>query len=116
VLYVRSSLLRCDEKSLPVTSADEIFVKADSRNLPEVDVFMIGEYLNNKDCFYLSHYTPWRRLEERGYRSYSFLTSALDGGEWSASRLGHVLPPEKGPPVPIVQKAGWAQSRSGHRG
>jgi hypothetical protein len=34
--------------------------------------------------------------------------SALDGGEWSASRPGHDLPPEKGPPVPIVQEAGWA--------
>jgi hypothetical protein len=31
-------------------SADERFVKADSRNLPKVDVFMIGEYLNKNDC------------------------------------------------------------------
>jgi hypothetical protein len=29
-------------------------------------------------------------------------------GEWSASRLGCALPPEKGPPVPIVQEVGWA--------
>jgi hypothetical protein len=35
-------------------------------------------------------------------------TSALDGGEWSAARLGRALPPKKGPPVPIVQEAGWA--------
>jgi hypothetical protein len=40
--------------------------------------------------------------------SYSFLTSALDGGEWSASRPGRALPPGKGPPVPIGQEAGWA--------
>jgi len=33
---------------------------------------------------------------------------ALDGGEWSASRPGRALPPGKGPPVPIVQEAGWA--------
>jgi hypothetical protein len=45
---------------------------------------------------------------EMRYSSYSFLTSALDGGEWSASRPGRVLPPGKGPPVPIVQEAGWA--------
>jgi hypothetical protein len=32
-----------------------------------------------------------------------FLTSPLDGGEWSASRPGRALPP-----VPIVQEAGWA--------
>jgi hypothetical protein len=28
--------------------------------------------------------------------------------EWSASRPGRALPPEKRPPVPIVQEAGWA--------
>jgi hypothetical protein len=41
------------------------------------------------------------------YSSYSFTTSVLDEGEWSASRLGHALPPWKGHPVPIVQQAGW---------
>jgi hypothetical protein len=30
---------------------------------------------------------------ERRYSSYSFTTSALDGGEWSASRPGCALPP-----------------------
>jgi hypothetical protein len=42
------------------------------------------------------------------YSSYSFSTSALDGGEWSASAPAALLPPGKGPPVPIVQEAGWA--------
>jgi hypothetical protein len=46
--------------------------------------------------------------DERRYSSYSFLTSALDGGEWSASRPGRAIPPGKGPPIPIVQEAGWA--------
>jgi hypothetical protein len=45
---------------------------------------------------------------ERRYSSYSYLTSALDGGEWSASRPGRALPPEKGPPVPAGYKTGWA--------
>jgi hypothetical protein len=45
---------------------------------------------------------------ERRYSSYSFSTSALDGGEWSASRPGRALLPGKGPPVPNVQEAGWA--------
>jgi hypothetical protein len=45
---------------------------------------------------------------ERRYSSYSFTISALDGGEWSASRPGRALPPGKEPPVPIVQEAGWA--------
>jgi hypothetical protein len=45
---------------------------------------------------------------ERRYSSYSYLTSALDGGEWSESRPGRALLPGKGPPVPIVQETGWA--------
>jgi hypothetical protein len=45
---------------------------------------------------------------ERRYSSYSFLTSALDGSEWSASRPSRALPPGIGPPVPIGQEAGWA--------
>jgi hypothetical protein len=45
---------------------------------------------------------------ERRYSSYSFMASALDGGEWSASRPGRAFSQEKGPPVPIVQEAGWA--------
>jgi hypothetical protein len=44
-------------------------------------------YLNSKAK--QSRYTPWWRL--RGEESYSFLTSALDGGEWSASRPGRAL-------------------------
>jgi hypothetical protein len=47
-------------------------------------------------------------LGERMYSSYSFSTSALDGGKWSASRPGRALPPGEGPPVPIVQETGWA--------
>jgi hypothetical protein len=38
----------------------------------------------------------------------ALLISALEGGEWSASRPGRTLPPGKEPPVPIVQEAGWA--------
>jgi hypothetical protein len=46
---------------------------------------------------------------ERTYSSYSFSTSALDGGEWPASRPGRALPPGERTPVPIVQEAGWAR-------
>jgi hypothetical protein len=41
------------------------------------------------------------------YSAYIFLTSALEGDEWSASRPGRALPPGKESPVPIVQEAGW---------
>jgi hypothetical protein len=59
----------------------------------------------------LSRFMPWRHMGgggERRYSSYSYLTSALDGGEWSASRPGRALPPGKWSAVPIVQVAGWA--------
>ena len=36
----------------------------------------------------------------------SFLTSALEGDVWSASRPGRLYPGKD--PVPIVQEAGWA--------
>jgi hypothetical protein len=42
-------------------------------------------------------------MEAQGER-----TSAVDGGEWSASRPGRALPPGKRTPVPIGQEAGWA--------
>jgi hypothetical protein len=55
-----------------------------------------------------SDYTPWKLLGGEECSSYSFTTSALDGGEWSESRPGRALPPGKGPPVLIGQEAGWA--------
>jgi hypothetical protein len=45
---------------------------------------------------------------ERRYSSYSFMISALDGGESSASRPDRAFPPGNGAPVPIVQESGWA--------
>jgi hypothetical protein len=38
-----------------------------------------------------SHCTPRRHLGEGRYTSCTFLTSALDGGEWSASRPSRAL-------------------------
>jgi hypothetical protein len=48
------------------------------------------------------------RYRRAGAKAERRVTSALDGGEWSASRPGRTLPPGKGTPVPIVQEAGWA--------
>jgi hypothetical protein len=53
-----------------------------------------GEYIQKLK---LSHEGVWG---ERRYSSYSFSTSALDGGEYSVSRPGHAITSEKGPPVP----------------
>jgi hypothetical protein len=57
-----------------------------------------GKKVKKKSCLATRH---GGTLGERRYSSYSFLISALDGGEWSASRPGRALPPGKEPPVPI---------------
>jgi hypothetical protein len=44
---------------------------------------------------------------EGRYSSYPFLTSALYGVEWSESRHGRALPPEKETPVTTGQRTGW---------
>jgi hypothetical protein len=56
----------------------------------------------------LSHHVMKALGGERKYSSYSLLISALDGGEWSASRPGCALALGKGPLVSTVQEAGWA--------
>jgi hypothetical protein len=52
----------------------------------------------------------WGKRKKKGKEIllHACLTSALDGGEWSASCPGCALPPGKGPPVPTVQEAEWA--------
>jgi hypothetical protein len=56
-----------------------------------------------------SRYAPYKRIWVTGGIAPTLsLTSALEGGEWSASRPGRALPSDKEPPVPTVQEAGWA--------
>jgi hypothetical protein len=59
------------------------------------------EFLQSESVFvpYFIHTKAWG---DRRYSSYCFLSSALEGGEWSASRPGRALPPGKEPPVPTV--------------
>jgi hypothetical protein len=45
----------------------------------------------------------WRRRGQKMCSSYLFTTSALDAGEWLASRPGRALLPGKGPPVFIAR-------------
>jgi hypothetical protein len=54
---------------------------------------------HKKSCPTTRHEGAWGK---RRYSSYSFSTSALDEGEWSASPPGRALAP-----VPTVQEAGW---------
>jgi hypothetical protein len=59
-----------------------------------------------------SRYTPWWRTGERKYSSYSFLTSALDGGEWSASRPGRAFTPGERT-LGTHRTGGWVGPRAG---
>jgi hypothetical protein len=45
------------------------------------------------------------------YRSTFFLTSALAGGEWPASRPGRFIPGERNPGTHWI--GGWVDSRAG---
>jgi hypothetical protein len=69
------------------------------------------EFIILVKCIYKgkqSHNTLMEAQGQRCYSSYLFTTAALDGGEWSRSRLGRDLPPGNGPPVNITQETGWA--------
>jgi hypothetical protein len=55
-------------------------------------------------------------LGEWRYSSTHSLTSALYGGEWSASRPGRFIPQGKSPWYPLDRRLGGPQSRSGRGG
>jgi hypothetical protein len=74
--------------------------------LPSSTFFFVTQTKKNSKAFpqHAGEGTGGRR-----YSSYSFTTSALDGeGEWSASLPWPHITPGEGPPLPIVQEAGWA--------
>jgi hypothetical protein len=54
---------------------------------------MILAYIKVKCKVKLSRYRHVGAKRERRYSSYSFMTSALEGGEWPVSRPGRGLPP-----------------------
>jgi hypothetical protein len=54
--------------------------------------------------------TPWRRIEEWRFSSTHSLVSALDGGEWSASRPGRFTPSERAPGNHWI--GGWVGPRA----
>jgi hypothetical protein len=53
---------------------------------------------------------------DRRYSPYSFTTSAVDGGEWSASLPPRALPREKDSRYPLDRRLGGSPSLSGLRG
>jgi hypothetical protein len=73
----------------------------------QVVTFKTGKKVKAKQ----SHNAPMEAQRERRYSSYSFSTSALYGGEWSASCLVR----GKDPQCPLYRKLGGSQSRSEQR-
>jgi hypothetical protein len=59
----------------------------------------------------LSHKTPWRRLGERNYSSYSFFTSALDGVSGQRYAPAELYTRERTPGTHCT--GGWMGLRSG---
>jgi hypothetical protein len=111
--YEAQTLLGCTAVFLIETSVD---IQLTWQYIPEESELQItngdwnGVYIKSSPTTYL-----WRRREEMRYSSYSFTTSALERGEWSASRPGRALPSGKGPRYPLYRRLGGPQNRSGHR-
>jgi hypothetical protein len=63
------------------------------------------------ECKAVTQHTYGGAGGERRYSSYSFTTSALDGGEWSASRPGSALPLGKASGTHCT--GGWVGLRAG---
>jgi hypothetical protein len=61
----------------------------------------------SNSCPALCYENAWRS----GGIAPPFLTSALDGGEWSASRPGHFTAGETAPDTPLI--GGWVGPRTG---
>jgi hypothetical protein len=59
--------------------------------------FRTGRQEQELQMVQLSATVPWRRIGEWRYSSTHSLTTALDGGEWSASRPGRFTPRERAP-------------------
>jgi hypothetical protein len=72
----------------------------------------ILRYFNNKTV----PLPPCRRQRGEEFTSWSFLTSALDGGKWSGSRLKRALTPGKDPRFQVDMRLGGPQSLSRYRG
>jgi hypothetical protein len=73
-------------------------------------VFQVVVFLlDDKSSPITHHGGAWR---DRRYSSYSFTTSALDGGEWLASRPGRALPPGERTPGTHCT-GGWVGPRVG---
>jgi hypothetical protein len=82
----------------------------------EISIFLflkctdIPYYFTLLRTLFKSHYSKAVPQRHSGVRRRGGITPthALDACVWSASRPGRALTQGKGPPIPIVQEAGWA--------
>jgi hypothetical protein len=84
-----------------------------SRPAPQTARPLDWHPITNKSvsCPATRHGGVWPEGGRGRYSSHSFLTSALDGGEWSASRPGRPYPRGKDPRHPFV--GAWVGPRAG---
>jgi hypothetical protein len=99
---------RSEQTSMPYAG----FSPTDSR----VQAIKISDRANiGCSCTYAVLSSPATRhggaWGERSYSSYSFLTSALDWGEWSASHPAALCPGERTPGIHCT--GGWVGPRAG---
>jgi hypothetical protein len=83
---------------------------------PSISIYLIGKCKGKGGPVlnYLST-TSWRRMGSGGI-ALQFLTSALDGSEWPASRPGRFIAGEISTPYPLDGRLGGPQSWSGSCG
>jgi hypothetical protein len=118
--YGLSSVVSYRGKSLP-SSGGHSYLRSYSSNVCIVDVYglrsvqcgqLSRDVTNSVQCDLII----WEKVNQSRYRSnwprwwievqlYPFLTSALEGGGWSASRPSRFTPGKD--PVPIAHEAGW---------
>jgi hypothetical protein len=91
---LRSGLVQ-EVAATPVTATSRVLRR------PLLDIYCA--YGKSKGYPISGHQGPTGGIE---VYIYSFSTSALEGGGWSAPRPGRFTPGKD--PVPIVQKSGWA--------
>jgi hypothetical protein len=82
---------------------------------PIINTINVYKILINKATAQVKQSSPATRhgdaWGERMYSSYSLLTSAIDGGEWSAPRLGRALPRGRDHRYALYRRLGGPQSR-----
>jgi hypothetical protein len=100
--YVRGAMLACDWVCMFTPSVNMQPIILNGIDSPQCSVFIVLKSdLSTPEPFRMKtnlkgKVVPLRSREahlgDRRYSSYSFLTSALEGGEWSASRPGPIYP------------------------